>query len=406
MSIFREIPPTAGFPLYWKDILAFGKPGGYGAKLEQDFRIYLDVPYARVTYSGTAAFYFILESLKGLTSKKTVIIPAFICPLVPLAVQRAGFKIQVCDNRREDFNFNRTELENICAKNPDIAAVVTAHLGGVPLDIDTVKEITRPRKIFIIEDCAQALGAESKGKKCGSAGDFSFFSLCRGKGPTMYEGGVAIAGKKEHGELLSKAIDRLEKKDLFSEGLKILELCGYGIFYRPLLFWFVFRLPQIYWTRRGDRVKAMGEDFSFDFPVHAVSAIRKAIGRVMFKRLDEEIDRQREKAYYYITKLKTTPGIRIIQEFPGDKGVYPYCTVVFEKASERSEFLKKTESSGLGVSIVYVQAITDYAYLRQIIGNVVYSGARSLAERTVTLSTSRFINKPAMDKVIAILNDK
>jgi len=60
MSLFREIPPTAGFPLYWKDFLSIFKAKNPEDVLERDFKHYLNVHYAKVTCSGTTALYLIL----------------------------------------------------------------------------------------------------------------------------------------------------------------------------------------------------------------------------------------------------------------------------------------------------------------------------------------------------------
>jgi len=88
MSIFNEIPPTAGLPLSIKEVLPIfcNKTPD---RLENDFRKFLKVDYAYITYSGTAAFYIILRAIKKISPKKTVIIPSFICPLIPLAIERA-----------------------------------------------------------------------------------------------------------------------------------------------------------------------------------------------------------------------------------------------------------------------------------------------------------------------------
>ncbi len=176
MGILREIPPTAGFPLYAKDFLSICLQKNREGTLEEDFRRYLNVPYAKLTYSGTAAFYLILESLKKVSAKKTVIIPSFVCPLLPLAIHRAGLRVKVCDINKDNFNFDSPKLEALCLNN-DILAIVPVHLAGIPVDFEGIKQIAKDRRIFIIEDCAQALGAAYKDKKAGTVGDFSFFSV-------------------------------------------------------------------------------------------------------------------------------------------------------------------------------------------------------------------------------------
>jgi dTDP-4-amino-4,6-dideoxygalactose transaminase len=226
MSIFREIPPTAGFPIWFKDFLLAQKSGS----LEEDFQKYLQVSYAAVTYSGTAAFYFILETLKKFSNKTTVVIPSFVCPLVALAVARAGLKVEVCDIQPDRFDYDYEELEKLCRDNKNILAVVAVHLAGIPVDLESISTTAKKYGIFLVEDCAQALGAAYEGKKVGTFGDFSFFSLCRGKGLTIYEGGVVVASRAECISALKATVRTLEKKDIFSEFLKILELFGYAVF--------------------------------------------------------------------------------------------------------------------------------------------------------------------------------
>ncbi|MCK9572666.1 MAG: aminotransferase class V-fold PLP-dependent enzyme, partial [Candidatus Omnitrophica bacterium] len=209
MSIFREIPPTAGWPLQAKGLLAALENNKNSRSLNDDFKNYLGCSYAKTVYSGTAAFYIILESLKKISAKKTVIIPAFACPLIPLAIKRANLKIQVCDINPANFSFDLNQLKTICAENTDILAILSVHLAGLPIDLDPIMEIAKLNQAFVIEDCAQSLGAEYKNKKTGSIGDFAFFSLCRGKGLTIYEGGVITSKETNYSKYLDETAEEI-----------------------------------------------------------------------------------------------------------------------------------------------------------------------------------------------------
>jgi len=399
MSLFREIPPTAGLPIYAKDILSAFFRRSQGGSLEEDFKGYLGVPYAAVTYSGTAAFYIILESLKKLSPKKTVIIPSFICPLIALAIKRAGLNVLVCDINKENFNFEINRLRELCSKNNDILTIVAAHLAGIPLDLEAIQNITKESGIFIVEDCAQSLGATYRGRKTGTFGDFAFFSLCRGKGLTIYEGGVIVSNSK-FASLIDNELNRIAKTDLFSESLKILELFGYWIFYRPLLFWFVFKAPQVFWLAQGKIEKAFTEYFDINFPVHKVSRIRKKIAHAMFYRLKGEITRQRQIAEYYIAGLKNIPGVRLITEPERALSNYPYLTLLFDETSKRDKAFNALKNCGLGVSLIYLSAITDYPYLKEITGNSEEPNAKSIAKNHITLTTSAFISQKDIHSLI------
>lgn len=404
MNIFRQVPPTAGFPFYIDDLFSSLGTQRQGKSLEEDFRNYLKVNYAKITSSGTVALYIILESLKELSSKKTVIIPSYICPLVPLAIHRAGLKIKVCDIGSRDFNFNLEELTSFCLEN-DILAIIPVHLAGIPLDFAAIEERARKYGIFIVEDCAQSLGAEYQGKKVGTLGDFSFFSLCRGKGLTIYEGGVVVTKKEKFGVIIDNKLRQLIKNNFFSEAIKLLELFGYWIFYRPCLFWFVFRLPQIFWSLQGKEFKAQQEEFSVDFPMHTVSNFRKLIGHLSFSRLEEEIKKQQEKAAYYIEGLKRFEGMRVIENSLGDRGIYPYLTLVFDDLRKRNAVLDIFKNSGLGVSIIYALAITDYPYLKEIVPYRDCSQARALAKRVITLSTSTFLETGDLQRILKMIEN-
>jgi len=405
MSLFREIPPTAGFPLYWKDFMPIFKVKDPNGVLERDFKNYLNVEYAKVTCSGTVALYLILETLKELSSRKTVAIPSFICPLVPLAIIRAGLTIEICDINKDSFNFSLNELGELCSKNPDILAVIPVHLGGIPLDLDPVKKISEKCGSFLIEDCAQSLGATYRDKKVGTVGDFSFFSLCRGKGLTIYEGGLVVTGKKDYGAMVDEKIDYFVKHDFILENLRILELLGYWFFYRPSLFWFVFRLPQIFWNLQGKRFKALMEYFTSDFPLHQVSKLRRLIGHAHFYHLEEEIEKQRRNASYYIEGLRNVEGIQIIQDTEQGRGTYPYLTLMFDTPEKRERALKRFKNSGLGVSQIYACAITDYDYLKPFLPGRPCSNARYVAEREITLSTSTFLKEEDLDSILNMLGD-
>ena len=390
MSLFREIPPTAGLPIRALDIFsAFFRRNQVGS-LEEDFKDYLGVSYAAVTYSGTAAFYIILESLKKLSSRKTVIIPSFICPLIPLAIKRAGLKVLVCDINKENFNFEINKLQELCLKNSDILAVVAAHLAGIPLEIETIQNIAKEKGIFVVEDCAQSLGASYGDKLTGAFGDFAFFSLCRGKGLTIYEGGVIVSDSK-FASLIDSELNRIAKPDLLSESLKILELFGYSLFYRPLLFWFVFKAPQVFWLALGKTEKAFIEHFDINFPVHKVSKIRKAIAHAIFHRLRGEITKQRQVVADYAAGLRNTPGIKLITEPDLSLSNYPYLTLLFDEAAKRDKAFSALNSCGLGVSLIYLSAITDYHYLKGIAGNSDCPNASRLAKNHITLTTSAYL---------------
>lgn len=402
MPIFKEIPPTAGWAFHARDLFSLFRKNK-SSNLADDFKNYLGVDYAEITYSGTAALYLLFESLKSVSTKRTIVIPAYVCPLVALAASKAGLKIKVCDINSDNFDFNYNAFQELCAQDDDILAVVAVHLGGVTLDFDQIQSITQKHKIFTIEDCAHALGAEYKGRKTGTLGDFSFFSLARGKGLTIYEGGVLVSNKKQYSPVIEETVKRLVRKNYLSELLKICELVGYWIFYRPLLFWFVFKLPQVFWKQKGNEARAFGEEYDTDFDYYEVSFLRKLMGHLCFYRLEKEIDSQRQKAFYYIKNLSGIAGLQIIQENSGTKAVYPFVTLIFDDTAKRNLILKTLDTYGIGISIVYVNAICDYDYLKNVVSFTSCENARNLSSRQLTLSTSAFLKDKDLELIVGTI---
>lgn len=401
MRIFREIPPTAGFRLRISDFFRFGKNNS----LEKDFENYLSIPKAWVTSTGTTAFYIILEALKELSEKKTVVIPSFICPSIVYAIARAGLKTQICDIQPDNFDFDFTALENICANTPDLLAVVGMHLSGLPGEMAKVEAIAKKHDAYFIEDAAQALGVEYAGRKAGSIGDFNFFSMCRGKGLTTFEGGVLTVTKSEYVPLIDNVIKRLEKPAPLNEFGYITGLFTYWLFYRPELLWFVFKLPQYFWTWRGEKFKAMAEHARIDFPVEKVSHYRKSIAHASFQRLSRELAGQRRKFEFYYEYLHNNPNFKILTETPGSRASYPYATLLFKNVELRNKAMDLLDEQGLGPFIVYVHAIPDYEYLKPYMPNTNMPNGRNFAQCSITISTSAFLKDKEIAAIVATLKN-
>ncbi len=399
MNIFSYQPPTAGWPIYLRDIFSSFISS---AQFEDDLKGYLQLPYVRVVTSGTAAFYLILESLKSSSARKKVIIPSYTCPLVPLAIERACLETQVCDIEDNSFDFDLTALEKICAEG-DVLAIVATHLAGLPVDLDKINALAKRYGIYLIEDCAQALGAKYKDKPVGSCGDFSFFSLCRGKGLTIYEGGVAVAKEQDMRNLFENQFEKIMKNSFLQEALKIAEIFGYWIFYRPQLFWFVFGMPQWFWKTVGKESRAYLEEYDLNFPLYRVSGFRKNIAHVAFRRLQEQLKKQREKASIYIEGLFSIKGISVIKEGDFALGSYPYLAVIFDDIIKRNKAMDVLSSRGLGASLIYTNAITDYAFLNKFVPQTNPLNGRRMAQRTLSLSTGIFMDKSRIKLILELL---
>lgn len=182
------------------------KKGAEIKKFERALARYLGCKYVVSTYSGKQALYIILKSL-DLKEGDEILVPSYTASSVPATIVRVGFKPIFVDVDPQTFNINpKLVKEKI---NKKTRAIIATHIHGLPCDIETLSRICDKYKLFLIEDCAHALGAEYKGKKIGTFGRASFFSFGMGKHlPTL--GGGAIVS--DNYKIIKKARDMM--KDL------------------------------------------------------------------------------------------------------------------------------------------------------------------------------------------------
>ena len=106
------------------------------------------------------------------------------------AISAAGAKVVFVDIDEDTYNMDPACLED--AITPRTKAIVPVHLCGQPADMDPILDIAKRHDIFVIEDAAQAHGAEYKGRKAGSIGDAAAFSFYPGKNLGAYGEGGAV----------------------------------------------------------------------------------------------------------------------------------------------------------------------------------------------------------------------
>ncbi|KTC79811.1 cell wall biosynthesis regulatory pyridoxal phosphate-dependent protein [Legionella cherrii] len=403
-TFIHALPPTAGYRIYGKDFwnnrhrLKDSK-----ATLEQNCAQQLGVPYVHFTNSGTAALYLLLKSISHLTASRTIIIPAYTCPLVVFAIVRAGFKVQLCDSNGIDFNFDLEQLSQLCNSNEDIAAVLVTHLGGIPAQIEKVSAMIQraPKPIFLIEDAAQAFGAIAGNQPVGSWGDFAIFSFAAGKGATFYEGGLLASKHHRFKEVLQKTINTHEHPNPFLECWRVIQLLGYWLLYRPCLFFWIYTLPQSIWAHQNNWIRALNEEFSIDFPIHKVSNLRAYLGFANFLRMPKEIEAQRQKASCYLDALASCNAIRVLREEAAqDKATYPFLSLIL--SVPRKVVFPNLLLQASGVSLMFAQILPDYAYLRPYLSDKSaesYPNADKLCKGLVTLSTTAFITNKEITEV-------
>lgn len=164
--------------------------GGKHVKtFEEAFAAYQNAAYCVAVGNGTDALEIALEALQ-LNPGSEVIVPANSFIASSEAVSRTGHKVVFCDIDPGNYTIN---AEDACQRiTGKTSAIMAVHLQGHPCDMDPLLKLARNHDLKIIEDCAQAHGAEYKGARVGCIGDIGTFSFFPGKNLGAYGDGGAI----------------------------------------------------------------------------------------------------------------------------------------------------------------------------------------------------------------------
>ena len=391
--LFNELPPTAGLPLSAKDFLPSK------SSLEVTLAAFLKQSTVQIECSGTVAIVVALTTLKRFSSRRSVIIPAYTCPFVPLAILRCGLKPIICDTKKHHFDFCLNALENVC--DQDTLAIMPTHLGGRVADLGGIIKIAQQCGAYIVEDAAQALGALWQGQLVGTLGDIGCFSLGVGKGLTIYGGGGLIARDDEMKRALKVTHAEIVPFKLTCEVKHLIGLIGYYVFYRPLGLGLVFGIPLRKKLKQGKLIEAVGDDCSVNFPVYQVGRWRKSIGARSLQRLASFLTSTREIALSRIAILSKINGIRIMIDADGDVGTWPYLLILMPTLESRDSALAELWPAGLGVGRLFIHALCDYDYLP--FRNAQTPNAREFAEQSLTITNSPWLSDDEFMKIYEVL---
>jgi len=160
------------------------------AAFEERFAAYCDVGYCRALNTGTSALHLALLAT-GIGPGDEVITVSMTFVATTAAILYSGARPVFVDVDPVSWTMDPAAIE--AAITPRTKAIMPVHLHGLMADMDSIMEIARRHGLIVIEDAAQAHGAEYKGRRAGSIGDIGCFSFYPGKNLGAYgEGGAAV----------------------------------------------------------------------------------------------------------------------------------------------------------------------------------------------------------------------
>ena len=163
--------------------------GRFIGVFEKAFSDYLGGGHALAVSNGTVALQLAMTTL-GIGRGDEVIVPNFTFGASLNAIIHAGATPILADVEAETWTIDLAELKKLIT--PRTKAVMPVHIYGQPARLDEIKAIAYENGLFVIEDCAEALGATYKNRRVGLDGDCTCFSFFANKSITTGEGGMVV----------------------------------------------------------------------------------------------------------------------------------------------------------------------------------------------------------------------
>lgn len=173
-------------------------------RLKSKLKKYFNLDYCFLVNSGRTGLYLALKSL-DLNQNDQVLCQAFTCVAVPNAIHWIGAKPVFVDTVKNGFNLDTSDLKRKITSSTK--AIIVQHNFGIPDNLKQIKKICQKHQIYLIEDCAQSLGAKLNNQLIGTFGHLTVLSFGRDKVISSVWGGAVLTNNYR----LAAKIDVLTK---------------------------------------------------------------------------------------------------------------------------------------------------------------------------------------------------
>lgn len=339
-----------------------------GPKLQEFEKLmanFAGVKYAVAVNSGTSGLHLIIRALAIGEGDEVITTPfSFIASSNCIVFEKA--KPVFADIDEKTFNINPELVEGLIT--PKTKAILAVDVFSQPADWDELKKIAKKHNLFLIEDSAEALGSEYKGKKCGSFGDAAIFAFYPNKQITTGEGGVVLTNNKKIYELC---------RSMANQGRKVKN----GKWLEHVMLGYNYRLDEM----------------------------SCALGVVQMKRIKEIIKKRKKVAELYSKKLREVEGLETPYIKPGNNlSWFVYVVKLAEKFSgkKREKIIKGMAERGIQCSN-YFQTIHLQPFYKEKFGYKEgnFSIAENISKRTLALPFFNNLTEKEIDFVVKNLKE-
>ena len=287
------------------------------------------------TSSGTSALHLALIAV-GVSKNDEVIIPSYTCVTVAFPVLYQQAKPILADVG-DDYNLSIKEMKKKITNRTK--AVVVPHMFGYPADLKEIREICREKDVYLVEDCAQSIGAMYNGKKVGTFGDISIFSFYATKMMTTIQGGMICTNNQDWIQTI---------KDL----------------------------------RHPDQCRLLEDtDMRMKYS-YTMSDIGAAIGKVQLKKLDSFIKRRREIASIYREKLHDD---KILHPVESSEKRHVYSRYIIKIPYPALPIIKKLREQNIMCEIMHMPPLNRRTLLKVYNKGIEFPKTEEIINYTISL---------------------
>jgi perosamine synthetase len=274
--------------------------GRYIGLFEDAFARYVNVRNAASVTNGTTALHLALVAL-GLGPGDEVIVPTLTYIASVNAISYTGATPVFVDSLTDGWQLDPADVER--KLSPRTKAIMAVHLYGHPCDMRTIVELAKKNRLFVVEDCAEAIGSRCGDGHVGTFGDIGVFSFYGNKTITTGEGGMVVTND----ETLHARMVHFKGQGLAAHRQYWHDVIGYN---------------------------------------YRMTNICAAIGLAQMEQVVEFTARKRAIAMRYRANL-SHPGITLHGELPGFTNSYWMCSILVDDPSLRDPLRAHLESAGV-----------------------------------------------------------
>lgn len=329
--------------------------GEFVEKFEKDFSDYCNVSYGVSTSNGTVALHLALEAL-DIGEGDEVIIPDLTFAATINTVIYTGATPVLVDIDEDSWTIDVDEIRKNINKNTK--AIIPVHLYGQPCAMDEILRVAEENNIYIIEDCAEAHGAEFNGKKVGSFGDISCFSFYGNKIITTGEGGICLT----------------DDKDLYK---RMKKLRDHGM--SP---------KKRYWH----------DEIGYNYRMTNMQA---AIGVAQLEKIDDIMSKRKWISEFYDKELKDLSGVTLQKNLiDRNKVCWMYSVLINEESKvSRDEIIKILDESKIG-NRPFFYPMHEMDIYKEYAENDRFEKSTKISQRGLNLPTSLNLTEEDLKRVI------